>query len=108
MVIALTLVFPLVLLAFMLAMERVERPLRIDALGEQVESFLDTARPDSLDELRAAEAQLSAYRSAVHRRLEAATGELIARYHQDPRLCLSAPPPPPPRLGPVARQGHAH
>ena len=39
-----------------------------------------------------AEAQLSAYRSALHRRLSAATGELIARYREQPDLCLSALP----------------
>lgn len=39
-----------------------------------------------------AEAQLSAYRSALHRRLAAATTELIARYREEPALCLSALP----------------
>ncbi len=50
MVIMLALVFPLILLAFLLLMERVERPLRVDAVGEQIESFLATARPDELEE----------------------------------------------------------
>lgn len=53
--------------------------------------------PDSdntalLDELSRAEAQLSAYRTALHKRLAAATGELIARYREEPQLCLSALP----------------
>jgi hypothetical protein len=39
-----------------------------------------------------AEAQLSAYRTALHKRLAAATGELIARYREDPTLCLSVLP----------------
>lgn len=43
-------------------------------------------------DLTKAEAQLSAYRQALHRRLAAATTELIARYREEPALCLSALP----------------
>jgi hypothetical protein len=43
-------------------------------------------------DLSRAEAQLSAYRTALHKRLSAATGELIARYREQPDLCLSALP----------------
>lgn len=43
-------------------------------------------------DLMRAEAQLSAYRTALHKRLAAATGELIARYREQPDLCLSALP----------------
>jgi hypothetical protein len=43
-------------------------------------------------ELTEAEKQLSAYRSALHRQLAAATSELIARYREQPDLCLSALP----------------
>lgn len=43
-------------------------------------------------DLASAEADLSAYRTALHRRLKAATDELISRYREDPRLCLSALP----------------
>jgi hypothetical protein len=43
-------------------------------------------------DLSKAEAQLSAYRTALHKRLAAATGELIARYREQPDLCLSALP----------------
>lgn len=39
-----------------------------------------------------AELQLSAYRTALHRRLGAATAELIARYHENPTLALTALP----------------
>jgi hypothetical protein len=46
-------------------------------------------------DLERAERQLSAYRAALHRRLSAATTELIARYRDDPSLCLSALPLPP-------------
>src|SRR4051794_9255396 len=52
MVITATLLFPLLLLLFMLVMERVERPLRVDAIGEQVESSLTQTTPaDELEEL---------------------------------------------------------
>src|SRR5690349_14914899 len=36
--------------------------------------------------------QLSTYRRALHQRIGAATGELIARYRETPTLCLSALP----------------
>ena len=39
-----------------------------------------------------AEHQLSSYRRSLHLRLDAATGELIARYHDEPSLALSALP----------------
>ncbi|HVF19593.1 MAG TPA: hypothetical protein VNA14_05060 [Mycobacteriales bacterium] len=45
-----------------------------------------------LVELAEAEAQLSSYRSALHRRLGLATGELIARYREHPGLCLDVLP----------------
>lgn len=41
--------FPLALLAFMLIMERVEAPLRAVPSQEQVEDFLDHARPGEVD-----------------------------------------------------------
>lgn len=47
------------------------------------------------EDLAAAEAQLSTYRSSLHLRLEEATGELIARYRQSPVLCLDSLPLPP-------------
>ena len=42
--------------------------------------------------LAEAEHQLSSYRRSLHLRLDAATGELIARYHDEPALALSALP----------------
>jgi hypothetical protein len=45
----LTLMLPLVLLGLMLAMERVERPLRIDSVSDELESFLDAARPEEVE-----------------------------------------------------------
>lgn len=50
-----------------------------------------------------AEAQLSAYRTALHRRLGLATSELIARYRENPAQCLSALPLPPERATRDAR-----
>ena len=43
------LLLPLGLLALMLGMERVERPLRVDSVGEQLEQFLDQARPEEVE-----------------------------------------------------------
>lgn len=58
----------------------------------------DAAALNALEEdLAEAEEQLSAYRSALHTRLGEATGELIARYHLEPTLCLTALPLPVPR-----------
>lgn len=58
----------------------------------------DDAYNESLvAELTKAEAQLSAYRQALHRRLSSATNELIARYREEPSLCLSALPLPRPK-----------
>lgn len=62
------------------------------ALWETV-ILADTASAEELSrDLRAAEAKLSAYRAALHRRLTAATAELIARYRVAPSLCLSILP----------------
>jgi hypothetical protein len=44
-----TLLLPLGLLLLLLGMERVERPLRVDSLGDELESFLDSARPDEVE-----------------------------------------------------------
>ena len=44
-----TLLLPLGLLLLMLAMERVERPLRVDSVSDQLESFLDSARPEEVE-----------------------------------------------------------
>jgi hypothetical protein len=44
-----TLLLPVLLLLLMLGMERVERPLRVDSMSEQLESFLDSARPEEVE-----------------------------------------------------------
>ncbi|MCW2601664.1 MAG: hypothetical protein JWM02_3493 [Frankiales bacterium] len=48
-VLLLGLLLPLALLFLMLAMERVERPLRGDSVSDQLEIFLETARPDEVE-----------------------------------------------------------
>ena len=45
----LALAFPGVLLLVLLAMERVEAPLRVESVGERLIEFLDGARPDELE-----------------------------------------------------------
>jgi hypothetical protein len=46
----------------------------------------------ALAKLAEAERELSTYRRSLHRRLDTVTGDLIARYHADPSLALSALP----------------
>lgn len=45
----LALLLPVLLLLLMLGMERVELPLRDDTVTEQLEAFLDAARPDEVE-----------------------------------------------------------
>jgi hypothetical protein len=45
----LSLLVPLALLGLMLAMERVERPLRVESVTDDLESFLDSARPEEVE-----------------------------------------------------------
>ena len=65
-------------------------------LAELWDRFVDLSDAEAVasmtEDLTAAERQLSDYRSVLHRRLGAATGELIARYRDEPTLCLSALP----------------
>ncbi|MCA1823965.1 MAG: hypothetical protein ABR520_00045 [Mycobacteriales bacterium] len=65
----------------------------LDTLWER---HADPSDPGSETELVtslvSAEQELSAYRAALHRRIAAATGELIARYREDPAACLVALP----------------
>lgn len=72
-------------------------------LGELWDRRVDEGDPAAVEglvlELAAAEAQLSSFRGALHQRLGDATGELIARYRDEPALCLSALPLPAPRPG---------
>ncbi|MCW2667242.1 MAG: hypothetical protein JWN57_2204 [Frankiales bacterium] len=54
-------------------------------------------------DLTEAEDQLSSYRHALHGRLAGATDELIARYREQPLLCLTALPLPPTARVPAPR-----
>ena len=57
--------------------------------------------PAMLGRLADAEQQLSAYRRSLHARLDAATGELISRYRDEPSLALqSLPLPRSPQMAP--------
>lgn len=72
----------------------------LDALWRSLPPRDDPAQLARLEQaLVRAERGLSAYRTALHRRMDAATGELIARYREDPALCLSVLP-----TQPAARQ----
>jgi hypothetical protein len=70
-------------------------------LAELWDRFVDLedarAVASLVEDLTDAEQQLSEYRSVLHRRIGAATSELIARYREQPTLCLSALPLPPAR-----------
>ena len=52
----------------------------------------DQTRAELFTRLASAESVLSSYREALHRRLDRATAELVARYHEDPTECFSALP----------------
>lgn len=43
------LLLPVLLLLLMLVMERVERPLRVDSVSEQLSTFLASARPEEVE-----------------------------------------------------------
>ncbi|MEI6694042.1 MAG: hypothetical protein WCL12_04880 [Actinomycetes bacterium] len=60
--------------------------------NQSVDSDDPAAAHALAQELSFAEFQLSTYRQALHRRLQNATNELIARYHEDPLQCLIALP----------------
>jgi hypothetical protein len=81
MLVLLSLAFPGVLLALLLAMERVEAPLRDVAVTEQLVEFLDRARPDEVETFvrEGLDKALSRYwqRRTLWRRLRA--GRLAAR-----------------------------
>lgn len=66
---------------------------RLDELWERRLDPGDAAGRVRLQaDLVVAERQLSDYRAALHRQIDEATGELIARYRQQPSLCLTALP----------------
>jgi len=66
---------------------------RLAELWDRCVSDYDTAGRAALElDLAEAEQRLSEYRTVLHSRLAIATGELIARYHEQPSLCLIALP----------------
>lgn len=62
------------------------------ALWERTAVAEGADRDGLIEELVAAESQLSSYRTALHQRLGAATAELIGRYREEPSLCLDVLP----------------
>jgi hypothetical protein len=58
----------------------------------QVAAGDEVGRSAFAQDLRDAEVQLSEYRRALHERIGDSTRELIARYREQPDLCLSALP----------------
>ena len=55
-------------------------------------SRYEAAVAQVVEELRVVETDISALRREIHQRLDEATGQLIARYRQDPTLALTALP----------------
>ena len=55
-----------------------------------VHDVTDEQRAELFASLANAESVLSSYREALHKRLDRATGDLIARYAEEPRQCLVA------------------
>ncbi|MEQ6901011.1 hypothetical protein [Nocardioides sp. YIM 152588] len=49
----------------------------------------DAGRDEAVRRLRGAEGQLTAYRSALHERIDEATAELMVRYRRDPASALT-------------------
>ena len=63
-----------------------------DLWASGVDQGSDDERAELFTRLASAESVLSSYREALHRRLDRATAELVARYHEDPGQCLVALP----------------
>lgn len=61
-------------------------------LWEQDVTGDEPARVQLVADLRVAEGQLSEYRRALHARISEVTTDLIARYRDEPSLCLAALP----------------
>ncbi len=67
----------------------------------QIDPADAVAVADLGSDLEVAERQLSEYRATLHVRLGSATSELIARYRDEPNLCLTALPTQPERRRPA-------
>ncbi len=55
-----------------------------------ITAVTDDQRAELFASLATAENVLSSYREALHKRLDRATGDLIARYAEEPQQCLVA------------------
>ena len=69
-----------------------ELPVLAEMWVSEVDPRDEAAVADALERLRTAERQLTAYRHALHERIDEATAELIVRYRAEPALALSALP----------------
>jgi hypothetical protein len=67
-------------------------PVLTEMWGTEVDPHDPSQVADALERLRAAEAKLTAYRRALHARLDEATRELILRYRENPLAALSVIP----------------
>jgi hypothetical protein len=67
-------------------------PVLAEMWVEDVDPTDPAALDEALDRLSSAEKQLTAYRHALHERIDEATSELIVRYREDPASALSALP----------------
>ena len=63
-----------------------------DLWASGVDAGDQDTRAELFVRLASAESVLSSYREALHRRLDRATAELVARYRDEPTLCLEALP----------------
>lgn len=81
--------FPLLLLAFLLFMERVEEPLRRQAVGNDVEEFLDSASREDVNNVFLYGVRKSLERWRNRRRRLPKLAALVARGRED-----QAPGPP--------------
>ncbi|GAA1156752.1 hypothetical protein [Nocardioides aquiterrae] len=69
-----------------------ELPELTEMWATDVDPHDDGQVADAVDRLTRAERQLTAYRRALHQRIDEATAELIARYREDPRAALAIIP----------------
>jgi hypothetical protein len=69
-----------------------ELPELTEMWATDVDPHDDGQVADAVDRLRHAERQLTAYRRALHQRIDEATAELIARYRADPQAALAIIP----------------
>ncbi len=63
-----------------------------DLWASGVDEGDERTRAELFTRLSSAESVLSSYREALHKRLDRATDELVARYHEDPTQCFMALP----------------